>query len=266
MKSEEATTNTTAPAPSNNQPLLSLARSFSWEMACLALILILAICVSLWKPWQATVKASERVISVSGDATIKAQPDEFVFSPTYDFTNADKQAALSEMTAKSDEIVTKLKSLGIASSQIKTSTSGYKDMYYPMATGGNTYNLLITVTASSQAQAQKVQDYLVTTGPSGSVSPQANFSTSLQKSLESRARDTAEKDARAKAEQSAKNLGFTVDKVKSVDDSGFSQGGCGGLCAGANATSSAQEPMTSLSVQPGENELPYSIKVTYYIH
>jgi uncharacterized protein YggE len=234
----------------------------------LLLLIALVVCVALWKPWQANIKAGERSVSVNGSATITAEPDEFVFYPSYTFTNADKQAALAEMTQKSNDIVAKLKGLGVPANKIKVDSSGYSNVYSIAPNGDNIYNLNLTVTLSTQASAQKVQDYLITTGPSGSISPQANFSTAKQKQLESQARDKAEQDARAKADQSAKNLGFSVGKVKSVEDSGFDNfGGCGGgLCSGANQSLSTDAATPSLAVQPGENELPYSVKVTYYIH
>jgi uncharacterized protein YggE len=128
-----------------------------------------------------------------------------------------------------------------------------------------TYNLQLTVTLTNKDLVQKVQDYLVATLPTGGVSPQAGFSDSKRKQLESNARDEATKDARSKADQSAKNLGFRVGKVKSVDDgSGF-----GGM---PYATSKAESAVAldiaaspSLSVQPGENELSYSVTVVYTI-
>ncbi len=54
---------------------------------------------------------------------------------------------------------------------------------------------------------------MVTTAPTGQVSPRPNFSDAKRKELESKARDEATKDARAKADQSARNLGFKVGKI-----------------------------------------------------
>lgn len=267
--SQTTVTTKPEPAPAATKPSLKdRLKLFFWKLVSLLLVISLVISIVLWKPWQANVKAGERTVSVAGSATITAAPDEFVFSPSYTFTNADKQAALAEMTQKSNDIVAKLKGLGVPSNKIKVDSSGFNNVYSIEPNGDSTYNLNLTVTLSTQALAQKVQDYLITTGPSGAVSPQANFSTAKQKQLEGQARDKAEQDARAKADQSAKNLGFSVGKVKSVDDSGFASfGGCGarGLCQGANL-SATDAATPSLAVQPGENDLPYSVTVTYYIH
>jgi len=85
----------------------------------------------VWRPWSST-SASDRTVSVTGTSTLKAEPDQFVFYPSYEFNNADKSAALKEMTAKSDQIVAGLKALGVADKDIKTNSNGYDGQnYYP---------------------------------------------------------------------------------------------------------------------------------------
>src|SRR5690349_17605346 len=44
----------------------------------------------------------DRTVSVTGEATLEAEPDEYVFYPTYSFKNASKDAALADMTKKSN--------------------------------------------------------------------------------------------------------------------------------------------------------------------
>lgn len=237
---------------------------------CAVFLITIVSMLLLWKPWQPNVKASDRIISVTGEAKITATPDEYIFTPSYDFTDASSQAALAAMTAKSNEIVAKLKALGVASSAIKTNSSGYSggvNIYLPIrkGDGATTYTLSLTVTIDGNVSlAQKVQDYLVSTGPTGSVSPEVTFSTSKQKTLQDQARDQAEKDARTKAEQSAKNLGFKLLAVKSVQD-----GSLGGpilpLELGAPTAANGKAASSSLALQPGENSLNYSVSVVYYI-
>jgi len=218
----------------------------------------------LWRPWNDTT-TDARTVEVTGSSTITAKPDEFVFSPSYDFKDADKDAALAQLSKKSDEIVAKLKSLGVAESKIKTDSSGYDYPVYYDDGQDATYTLDLTVTVSDPRLAQKVQDYLVTTAPTGSVSPNADFSDKKRNQLESQARDEATKDARAKADQMAKNLGFKVGKVKAIDDSNGFDGGIVPLTGARGMSASSAEDTSSLSVQPGENDLDYSITVTYYI-
>jgi uncharacterized protein YggE len=238
------------------------------------LVIVIGVMLGLWRPWTSQPQISGRTISITGDSTLKATPDEFVFSPSYDFTNVDKQTALTALTSQSNTMIAKLKGLGVADNQIQTNSTGNNSYFYSYTTNQDntfTYTLYLTIKVDSQSLAQKVQDYLTTTSPTGDVSPSAQFSNAKQKNLENQARTAAIKDARSKAEQSAQNLGFKLGAVKSVDDSnGFSNPGpCGGfgVCSGVNNAISLQSGSApSLAVQPGQNELDYSIGVVYYIH
>ncbi len=228
----------------------------------LLLLAVIAGMLVMWKPWDPT-SANDQTISVTGEAKLTDTPDEFVFYPNYEYENDDKDAAIKELSAKSEEVINKLKELGVANEKIKSGSSGndYKPYFTP-DDGKTTYTLQLTVTANSAELAQKVQDYLVTTTPTGNISPQANFSEEKRKSLEEKARDQATKSARAKAEQSAKNLGFKIGKVKSVNDgSGFD---IMPMDVRTLEVSDAASSST-LAVQPGENDLHYSVTVVYYI-
>jgi uncharacterized protein YggE len=107
---------------------------------------------------------------------------------------------------------------------------------------------------------------LVTTSPSGAVTPYSSFSKTKQAQLQSQARSAAEIDARDKAEKSAKNIGFKLGAVKTISETN----GFGVieplLEKGANSSEIAQPTAGSgIAVQPGQNEINYQISVTYYI-
>jgi uncharacterized protein YggE len=261
--------NPTDTTPTSTKP----PKPLRWILAGLTVALVLSLVATtvLAVSLANGGKGATRTVTVTGDATLKATPDEYVFYPSYNFTNPDKDAALKELTAKSDEVVAGLKKVGVADSAIKTNSNGYDTPVYldsgPIRKENATYNLQITVTVDNKELSQKVQDYLVSTSPSGGVSPQADFSDKKRKQLESQARDEATKDARSKADQQAKNLGFKVGKVQSVDDgSGF--GGVRPFMGRNSAEPAIAEDSatsTQLSVQPGENELNYSVTVVYTI-
>ncbi len=244
--------------------------NFSLDLRIIIIVLLLVIVTMLifWKPWNNNAPAqNDRVITVTGEAKITAEPDEFIFNPMYEFKNASKEAALASLTKKSEEIISGLKAVGVADNKIKSDSDGYNyDYYYDAPNRQNNYNLRLTVRADTKELADKVQTYLVSTAPTGSVSPQANFSDKKRKELENKARDEATNDARSKAEQSAKNLGFKIGNVKSIND-GTSQGGISPfLRGGANTLSIAEDSANSkLAVQPGEDDLAYSVEVTYYL-
>ena len=237
------------------------------RIVVIVLLLIIAAMFAMWRPWTSKT-TSERTVRVTGDATVKATPDEYVFYPSYQFENNDKTAALKELTAKSDEIVAKLKTLGVADKDIKTNSSGYDYPVYYDSTGKTaTYTLSLTVTTHDLTAAQKVEDYLVTTAPTGSVSPQATFSETKRKQVEAQARTEAAKDARTKADDMGKNVGFKVSKVKTIsDDQGFGGGIIRPYAMDDKALASGSDMSTqSLTVQPGENDLTYTVTVEYYI-
>lgn len=238
--------------------VLTLKLNYKWIV--IALLVVIAAMVAMWQPW---TRISDRTIEVSGQSTVSAVPDEYAFSPYYEFKNSDKQAALSDLTKKSDEIVAKLKELGVANEKIKTNSNGYDYPIYNNNTSTPTYNLSLTITVDNSDLAQKVQDYLVTTSPLGSVTPQATFSDNKRNELESKARDEATKDARAKAEQSAKNLGFSIGAVKVVNDGG----GFGSIIYPmGSAAENLSADSAKLSLQPGENDLRYTVSVVYFIY
>jgi uncharacterized protein len=246
--------------PTNNKQTVRISLDFRVLSAVLTLVIIGML--AFWQPWS-DPRAQDRTIEVTGQAEVTAVPDEFVFYPNYEFKNENKQAALDELTKKSTEVVAKLKTLGVPDSKIKTNSSGYDYPVYSKPEDGTstpTYNLSLTIMVDTKELAQKVQDYLLTTTPSGAVSPQPQFSDKKRQELENQARDEATKDARAKAEQSAKNLGFSLGAVKAVaDGAGF--GGLPYVSRGLEVDTASPK----LTVQPGENELTYIVTVTYFV-
>ncbi len=255
------------------------APKFGWRrrlpvlLSAIGLVIaLIVIAILATKLMDAGSGADDRTISVTGEAVLQETPDQYLLYPNYSFKNADKAAAIDEMTKKSDAVVAGLKQAGIADKDIKTNSSGYEtpsysDRMMPATPPDADYNysFQLTITVKDKALAQKVQDYLLTTAPSGSVSPQAGFSDAKRKSLEAKARDQATKDARSKADQSAKNLGFEVGDVKSVaDGTGFVQPFDTKAAPGTGeATTDMARPQ--MAIQPGQNDFSYSVTVVYTI-
>lgn len=239
------------------------------RVVCAALVIIILGMLVAWMPWQRS-ENNEEVIKVTGETVIKAEPDQFVFYPAYQLKNTDKAAASDAAVKKSNEVVAKLRELGVAESAIKSSVDGYLSQSYPggpSAQDEYVYTAQITITVDNKEFAQKIQDYIAATSPMYSVTPQGSFSETKKKELESKARDEATKDARIKAEQSAENLGFKLGRVKSVEDgAGFS-----GVMpldmkgSAPEAMMSREANVSSIPVNPGENEIRYSVTVTYFV-
>lgn len=227
--------------------------------------LLLAVIVGMllvWRPW-ADGKQSDRTVEVTGETTITAKPDEYVFMPSYQFANEHKETALAELSAKNDAVVAELKKLGLAPSQIRNTANGQQSYAYgPDKQDTPTYILSLEVTATEK-QAQKVQDYLLTTSPVGSVTPQYQLSDKKQDELNDKARDAAIRDARNKAERMADELSFEIGKIKKVsDDAGF---GVQPFAVRDLPATVTEQDSTNLTLQPGENDVHYSVTVVYFI-
>ncbi len=218
--------------------------------------------IILWKPWNNSTSAT-RKISVSGQATIKAVPDEYVLSPYFEFTNADRTKATAELTSLSTTTTAKLKELGVKDEQIKSNTNGYDKYSYgmPVDNTTNTLQLQYTITVNDKDLAQKVQDYLLTLKPKGQISPLAQFSESKKKELEDQARSKAIDDAKSKAQKTASQLGAKVGKVVTISEGS----GMGGPIAYGVATmeAKADSSISSVPVQVGQNDFSYSVSVEY---
>lgn len=240
------------------RPAFSGRKLFVGTTVLLALVVVAMLLA--WKPWQACKQNC--TVQVTGEATLKAEPDEYVFVPNYQFRKSEDAKALETATKKSEEVTAALKGLGVADNNIKSNLNGY-DEYLREGVQSTVYTVVLTVTVNDKALAQKVQDYIVTTSPTGSVSPQASFSDAKRKELERQARDEATKDAAAKAEQNARNLGFKVGSVKEISDgSGFGITPFEGKYAQMAVDDSGQ----GLGLQPGENELRYTVNVTFFVN
>lgn len=223
--------------------------------------------ILFWKPWDQTISANARKLTITGTATVKAEPDQFRFSPSY---TKDTTAEISKLN---EQIIATLKNLGVKKEQIKNNASKYgsPDIYYmDSSQGKERATLSLTITVEGKELAQKVQNYLLTTSPSGAISPNGVFSATKQKQLENQARGDAIKDAKNKASQTASGLGAKIGKVIEVSE-GSSNGG--GMCnlsgiacpmaSDGSTISKDSAPDNSLTLQPGTNELTYSFTVVF---
>lgn len=272
------TNNDSSSNQTNNIQTSAVTLKINWKiisiiLGLVSLFLIILICLAYRDSLTGFDKS--RTINVKGEAEISAEPDELVFYPYYEFDDTDAASALKKMQSTQTEIVKKLKELGVEDSKIKSNSDNFNSYYSsPEIVPDSKLRLNITINVGNRDLAQKVQDYLLTTQPKGVISPQANFSTAKRKSLQEQLRNQATKEARSKADQMAKDLGFKVGKVKSVSDSEnglypMMKGGDMGVenleMGAAGNLDSANETRSSLAVQPGEDKLFYQVTVVYYL-
>ncbi|HEX9595003.1 MAG TPA: SIMPL domain-containing protein [Candidatus Saccharimonadales bacterium] len=227
------------------------------------LIVVIIGMLAIWRPW--TSADSGRSVSVSGQATVESEPDEFVFSPTFELEGEDQAALTANITDSVEETIDALKALGVEDKDIKLNAYGGENYYYvyPAQREGE-YRVTATLTISSDSrdEAQTIQDYLATTSASGQLTPSVQFSEAKQKELESQAREQAIADARTKAEQSASLLDARLGKVLEVSESsGFD---IYPVDSTAELRADGSES-SGLPVQPGQNKFTYSVSVKFQI-
>lgn len=248
-----------SPKPSK----LSLSIDFKWIALVLAGVIVAMLV--MWRPWQS--RGADRTVAVTGQATIKAEPDEYVFSPSFELKGPDQAKLTAAITDTVDETVTALKALGVEDSDIQLNAYGGDDYYYvyPESSGQYRVSATLIVTIDSLELAQKIQDYLGGTKATGQLTPSARFSEAKQTELESQAREQAIADARAKAEQSAGLLDATLGKVLEVSESSGLD--VYPLLEGRGAADVAvdSDGAGGLPVLPGQNEFTYSVSVKFAI-
>lgn len=248
--------------PEQNHTRSKITLSLDFRVLSVILFVLLVGLTVYTKPWTRVLDAETRKITISGEATLKEEPDEYVFNPSWE------KATQDEITALNDSAVKALKELGVEDGDIKNNASVYEDFKaYPATEPGQSdqdlvRTLSITITVDNKELAQKVQDYLLTTDPQGTITPYAQFSTAKQKELEDKARTEAIADARKRAETTADGLEAKVGKVLEVSEG--QGGGCAyGLCAGVAMMAEDTATRSSLSVQPGEDEFTYTVQVMF---
>lgn len=219
----------------------------------------------VWGPLGSGVDM-DRVISVVGETVIEAEPDKFVFNPYWQLEGKNKTDAIEKAVAKANVVVKKLKALGVPNKDIKLDSSSYNNWWYNAESKTDMATVNLTVDVTDTELAQDVQDYLLTTKSDGQITPWPTFSKDKQDKLEIQAREEAIADARAKAEQSATELGEKVGKVISINENtGFGDYPVAYAEASVDSAGSGRDEVKSLPIQPGENEYNYSITVVFAI-
>lgn len=233
-----------------------LVLTLSWKLLSIVLALALIGLAVYTKPWEKT-SANPRTMEITGEATIKRAPDSFIFYPMYEAKTQE------EITAKTNEVVKSVKDLGLGDAGIKTDVSSY-DRYKPdgITTDGKTYTASITLSVEDKELAQKVQDYLVGSGATGTITPTTDFKRETKKQLKDEATALAVEDAKKRAEQTAGNLGVKLGKVIEIIEPENYE--VYPIAAYDSMAVSAREG-GSLPINAGESDYPYSVKVKFEI-
>lgn len=224
--------------------------------------------------------SATNTISVSGEGEVFAVPDTAEFSYTVQDIQKDVQSAQATVAKKGNDILAYLKSQGIDEKDIQTTDySVYPQYDYvntpcPMSSDGSSYpcggKQVLRGYQASETVTVKVRDadkagaLLSGVGSKGATNVSSlSFTVADQKALEVQARGKAIADARAKADELAKQLGVSLVRVV-----GYAEGGDGRVyyakamdMAVGGAPSAAPAPEISM----GQNKITSSVTISYEI-
>ena len=233
-----------------------------FQSATLLVILFLLV----WsRPWAQSTTTDKRTIKVSGNSVIKATPDQFVFSPYFEKTGTNREALLKELSEESNQVVKQLQEIGVSEEDIKLNADSYDNSYWSNGDEGR-LTAQLTITVKDKDLAQKVQDYLLTTGAKGQLTPRADFSEDKKDQLDARAIKEATEEAKQKAEAQLQLLGAKLGKVISVSqgsDSIFIDYPEPSL--GYEVAQDEKASKSSLPVLSGKNEYRQTVTIVYEI-
>lgn len=248
----------------------SISIKLDLRIVVVVLLLVIGAMLFVWKPWQESNSATSRKITISGDATIDAVPDEYRLYPYFERTNSDQKVAQEELNTLATEIIAKAKEIGIDEDDVTLNSDAYDQYRYyyygtEPSTDESTVTLRVDIVAKDKEKAQKMQDYLLTLDPKGQISPMASFSDEKQKNLEAEARTKAIDDAKSKADTTAQQLGGRVGKVITVSDNS-----AGNIpifstmeARGADLSISSSVADSSLPIASGKQEISYNVTIEY---
>lgn len=163
--------------------------TLSWKLLSIILALLLVGLTIYTKPWETPI-SNARTIKIDGEVSIKRVPDSFIFNPSFE---ADSQQAIND---KTNEVVAKVKELGLGDAGIQTQISSYENYGMDGPDGTFNHTLYLTLSVEDKDLAQKIQDYLASAGAVGSISPTVGFTKATQKALKDEATAKAVEDAK----------------------------------------------------------------------
>jgi len=210
--------------------------------------------------------AAANTIQVSGHGEVEATPDIATFTFSVVSDKSTVAAAQADATAKQNAVDAYLKSAGIAEKDIQT--SGYS-VYpqYDYNNGTQTFRAYevrqsTTVKVRDVAKAGDVLSGVVSKGITEVSGPTLTFDN--PQAPQNDARTKAIADAKQKADELAKELGVSVVRVVSFNESGgsapgpipYAQKAYAGMGGGADS---------SANISAGQNKVTDDVTVTYEI-
>jgi uncharacterized protein YggE len=204
-------------------------------------------------------------ISVVGQGIVITQPNVARITIGADVTDPSLANAQAEAARRMDAVINQLKASGIADNDIRTVNYSINPIYdqpnqgqQPTLRGYQVQNQ-VEVRVTNVAGLGALLDTAVSAGATRVMG--IRFEASNMEDLKNQARDQAMQNARAKADQLARDAGVTVGRPISLDES--DTGGVTPVRAAAPAAALSAAPQTP--IQPGDLQVSTTVRVVWAI-
>jgi uncharacterized protein YggE len=212
-------------------------------------------------PGPSPTTPSNSGISVLGSGIVLATPNTAHITIGVEVNDASLANAQAEAARRMDAVTTKLKADGIADDDIRT-TSYNVNPQYDQNGALRSYQVqnLVDVKTTNVTGIGPLIDDAVNAGATRIYG--ISFSASNVDDLKNQARDQAMQNARAKAEQLARDGGVSLGRPISIEES---DAGTTPVAARAPAPAAAFSAAPPTPIQPGELTVQTQVRVVYAI-
>ena len=207
--------------------------------------------------------ASPQGITVVGVGTVMAQPTTARITLGVELVDPSLSNAQAEASRRMDAVLARLKNAGIPESDIHTTSYTITPQYDPPRDASQTpalrgyqvQNLVEARTANINGLGPLIDDVV---GAGATRVAGIRFEADNVQALKDQARDQAMQNARAKAEQLARDGSVGLGRPVAIDESDT-----GGVTPVRAVAPQAAAPSTP--IEPGELEITTTVRVTYAI-
>jgi uncharacterized protein YggE len=206
-------------------------------------------------------------ISVVGSGIVLADPNVARITFGSEVFDASLSNAQAEASRRMDAVVTKLKADGIPDTDIRTTSFNINPQYdqrdqsQPAVLRGYTVQNQVEVKTTNVGGLGALIDDAVGVGATRVFG--IRFEASNMEALKNQARDQAMQNARAKAEQLAKDSGITLGRPISIEES--DTGGVTPVARQADSSLAAAPAAVSTPIQPGQLQVSTNVRVIFSI-
>jgi uncharacterized protein YggE len=201
-------------------------------------------------------------ISVLGSGIVTATPNTARVTLGVEVTDASLASGQAEAARRMDAVVSRLKAAGIADDDIRTTSYNINPQYdQSQALRGYQIQNLVEVRSTNVAGVGSLLDDVVGAGATRVYG--IRFEARNMDELKSQARDQAMQNARAKAEQLARDSGVALGRPISIEESDPGVTPVRAQVGAAPAALAAPAPTTP--IQPGELQIQTQVRVVWAI-